>query len=112
MAAMRVCERAIQIGQDNHRDCLDREQQRLAGRAFGLEPAVADAGVPGQHQVEKRRDPDRAAAGDVEHEQQPEFCRLIEEQHGDGRDKAGAEVGGHGRAANKTPRRPREGGDP
>src|SRR3984893_9996110 len=53
--------------QDNHRHRLDDHQDDLGGGAFALNPAEADPDIPGQHQVEERRDLDGAAAGDLEH---------------------------------------------
>src|SRR5258707_15064197 len=78
--------------QNDHGHGLDDHQADLGELAVVLEPAEADADIPGQHQIEERRDLDRAAAGDVEHEQQPELRCLIERKHGDGGDHTRADV--------------------
>ena len=78
--------------QHDHGDRLDRHQRDLGELAVVLEPAEADPDIPGQHQVEERRHPDRAAMGDVEHVEQPELRGLIEHQRDDRGDDAGAEV--------------------
>src|SRR6202171_719939 len=78
--------------QNDHRHRLDDHQADLGELTVVLEPAEADPDIPGQHQIEEWRHRDRAAAGNVEHEQQPEFRCLIERKHGDGGDHTGAEV--------------------
>ena len=81
--------------------------------AVVLEPAEADPDIPGQHQIEERRHLHRAAAGDVEHEQQPEFRGLIEHQRGDGGDDPGRRWEVHGAVRRDNIQcRPRERGDP
>ena len=80
--------------QHDHRNRLDRHQDDLGELVVGLEPAKADPDIPGQHQVEERRDPDRAAMGEVEHVEQPELRGLIEHQRDDRGNDAGAEVRG------------------
>src|SRR5437879_6149807 len=79
----------------DHGDRLHRHQPDLGDLAVGLEPAEADPDIPGQHQVEKRRDPDRAAVSDVEHVEQPELRGLIDRQRGDRGHGSGAEVRRH-----------------
>ena len=54
-------------------DRLDRHQRDLGELVVALEPAEADPDIPGQHQVEERRDLDRAALGEVEPIEQPEL---------------------------------------
>ena len=59
--------------QCDHSDGLHRHQRELGRLTVVLEPAEADADVPGQHQVEERRHAHRAATGEVEHVQQPDL---------------------------------------
>ena len=80
--------------QHDHGNRLDRHQGYLGELIIGLEPAKADPDVPGQHQVEERRDPDRAALGEVEHVEQPELRGLVDHQRRDRGNDAGAEVRG------------------
>ena len=80
--------------QHDHGNRLDRHQRDLGELVVGLEPAKADPDIPGQHQVEERRDPDRAALGEVEHVEQPELRGLVDHQRHDRGNDAGAEVRG------------------
>ena len=80
--------------QHDHGNRLDRHQGDLGELIIGLEPAKADPDIPGQHQVEERRDPDRAALGEVEHVEQPELRGLVDHQRRDRGNDAGAEVRG------------------
>ena len=58
--------RASQIHSSATATTLSASSAPLPERALLLEPAVADAGVPGQHEVDERRDLDGARAGQVE----------------------------------------------
>src|SRR5450759_338043 len=78
--------------QNDHRHRLDDHQGDLGELAVVLEPAETDPDIPGQHQIKERGDLHRAAVGDVEHEQQPEFRRLIERQHRQRGDDSGAQM--------------------
>src|SRR6266508_522912 len=66
---------------------LQRQQRPLPERPVLLEQAVADALVPGQHQIEERGQRHDAARPEIDDEQQPELERLIgdgaDERHGE-----------------------------
>ena len=59
--------------QQCHRAKLEREQHVLAEIAVLRKQAVADAGVPGEHQREERRQMHDPAVGKIEPEQQPQL---------------------------------------
>ena len=58
---------------------LEGEQRPWADRPLLRKQAVADAGIPGEHQIEKRRDRDRPRLGQIEAGKQPELRCLIED---------------------------------
>ena len=71
--ARRVRDRAIQTASTITATALIADQRDLGELVVVLEPAKTDPDIPGQHQVEKRRHPDHATMGEVEHVQQPEL---------------------------------------
>src|SRR4029077_20718566 len=78
--------------QYQYRSRLDQHQGDLGRRTVALEPAETDPGIPRQHQIQERRELDRAATADVEHAEQPEFRGLVEREHGNGRDHTCAQL--------------------
>ena len=98
-AVRREDARASQIHSNMTGDGLEREQRPLPERPILLEQPVADAPVPGQHQVEERGQGHDAAGAEIEAEQHPELERLVDD--GAGQRHAEAE------AAERPPRQGR-----
>src|SRR6516164_6708356 len=86
--------------QQNHGDCLERQQRRLPQRPLLAEQAVADAGVPGQHEVEEGGEPHDAPRRQIDREQEPELGRLVDRRgrHGDHERERGQRPPKEGRA--------------
>src|SRR5580693_738253 len=61
-----------------HRRHFEGQQRPLADRPLLGEQAVADAGVPGQDEVGKRRHRHGAATAEIEGVNEPKFCGLVE----------------------------------
>src|SRR5262249_17965694 len=79
--------------QQNHRDRLERQERPLPQRPLLAEQAPADAGVPGQHQVEERGEPHDAARREIDRVQEPELGRLIDRRRRDDDDEGEAGEG-------------------